>query len=188
MNPTLRSTMPGLRLQRAWLRTDHAQAIDAVAFWLRNGALPSDEAWRRTSELVALARIAKAGDTADDAEADVIGISTATAIRCPLLDLPMYYLRMFVAPRHRRPEVARELLAESVRVLTPRDSTRRQAADAPRGIWLEMQNPKIDRAIRDLVWRVREFDFVYIGCSADGLVSRACYFPEARLPHPDEAR
>lgn len=175
--------MSGLSLQRAWLRSDHAQAMDAVAFWLRHGALPSDEAWRRTSELVALARIARD----DDAEAEVSGISTATAIHCPLLDLPMYYLRMFIAPRHRRPEVARELLAESVRVLTPRHRARQHAADTPRGIWLEMQNPKIDRAIRDLVWRVREFDFVYIGCSADGMVSRACYFPDARLPHPDDA-
>ena len=174
--------MSGLSLQRAWQRSDHTQAMDAVALWLRHGALPSDEAWRRTSELVALARIAR------DDEAEAIGISTATALHCPLLDLPMYYLRMFIAPRHRRPEVARELLAESVRVLTPRPGPHRQAADAPRGIWLEMQNPKIDRAIRDLVWRVREFDFVYIGCSADGLVSRACYFPDARLPHPNQTR
>ncbi|WP_293372107.1 hypothetical protein [Nevskia sp.] len=174
--------MEGLKLQRAWQRSDHAQSMDAVAFWLRHGALPSNEAWRRTSELVALARQSNTADS----EAAAIGISTAIVADCPPLGVPMYYLRMFIAPRHRHPEVARELLAESVRILAPRG--RLHASDAPCGVWLEMQNPKIDRAIRDLVWRVREFDFVYIGCSPEGLASRVCYFPRARLPHPDERR
>jgi len=175
--------MPVPSIERAWQRADHAQALDAVAFWLRHGALTADEAWRRTAELVALARAAADGDGG----AELIGVSTGSVRHCPLLDLPMVYLRVFIAPRHRNPAVARSLLAESVRALTPTGRVAR-AADAPRGVWLEMQNPKIDQAIRDLVWRVRGHDFTYIGCSPEGLVSRVCYFTDARLARPGERR
>lgn len=179
--------MTRARFERAWQRAEHAQTLDAVALWLRHGALPADEAWRRTAELVALARLPASADCGGDGGGELIGISTAVVGDCPLLDLPMYYLRVFVAPRHRNPAIARGLLAESVRALTPAGPAA-EALHLPRGVWLEMQNPKIDRAIRDLVWRVREFDFTYIGRSPHGQVSRACYFPGARLPRPAQAR
>lgn len=175
------AAVSGLCLQRAWQRQNQRLALDAVALWLRHGVLSTEIAWQRSSELVAAARLPASGEAGE-----LIGVSTAVVTWCPLLDLPMYFLRVFVAPGHRHPRVARELLAESVRTLSPAQPP--VAGDAPRGVWLEIQNPKIDRAIRDLVWRVRGLDFVYIGCSASGQVSRAHYFRGARLPHPQALR
>lgn len=167
------TSQPAPQLSRVWQLVSPALAAEATAFWLRHGALDETKAQARSAELVAVAH---------DPSGALCAVSTASLRAVPQLGLRCFYARMFIAPRQRSPYLARELLAESVRTLA--SDARVSLPDGPKGLWLEIQNPKIQRSIRDLVWRVREFDFAYVGRSAQGHALRVHYFAGQRLPPP----
>ena len=156
------------RISRVWRAVTPAITETVTRFWTGHGVLTEAQAIERAQELVTLAQ-----DT-DDA---ICAVSTAGVVTPAQLGFACFYFRMFVAPSARSPRLIVDLIAESVRAL----SDARAAPGAPKGVLMEIQNPEVPRYVRDLVWKVREFDFVFIGMSAAGYPLRVCYFPDARL-------
>jgi len=160
-----------IRLRRVWQEVSPELISEATRFWIENGALGEPLARERAAELVVVA---------ENTQGALCGVSTAAVRHVPQLGFPCFYYRQFIAPRHRSLHLAREILAESVRAMA--SDSRITLPDGPKGVWVESQNAKLERIIRDLVWRVREFDFVFFGRSSEGHVMRVCYFPGQRLP------
>lgn len=161
------------QLSVVWKSVSSELAAEIEAFWTANSAMPSAQARGRAAQVVVVAR---------DAAGAICAVSTAVAMMIPKLRLPCFYFRQFIAPKQRSQYLARELLAESTRALGTDPGV--GTPDGPRGVLLEVHNPKLARTIRDVIWRVREFEFVYIGPSKTGHVMRVCYFPGGRYPVP----
>jgi hypothetical protein len=159
----------------AWPSPDAALREEVVAFWRAEGALTDPaQARERALELLLVAR---------DESGRIVAVSTARRSHIELLGLDCYYLRMFVGRAARSLELAGPLLHEAYLALHAH--VRQGLAPGVAGVFLEIENRKFQKVIREAVWTWRGMSFVYLGRNPRGSHLRVCYFPGARLP--DEA-
>jgi hypothetical protein len=163
-----------IRIASVWSQVSGDLAEEIMQFWRQHHAMDEKSVRERAGQLVAVVR---------DAGGSVIAVSTAHVAHSKRLDLHCYYYRQFIAPSARSQYVARELLAESTRILGADPAV--QTPDGPSGVLLEIYNKKIDQAIRDLVWKVREFEFIYVGRSLNEHTLRVAYFSGKKIPPAD---
>jgi GNAT superfamily N-acetyltransferase len=120
------------RLVPVYRRVSASQRSEAVNLWLGQRAiLESCLADRRSYELVALARAPDGG---------LAGTASVSLGRRAPDGRNVYNLRMYVAPSHRLPGLARRLTLASVEVMR-RDSLAHPAA----GVRVIAENPKLAR-------------------------------------------
>ena len=160
------------RFVTVWPGPDAVVREEVVAFWQTEGAISDPaQARERALELVVVARNESGG---------IVAVSTAQRRRIETLGLDCYYLRMFVGRAARSLEVAGPLLYEAYSAL---HAHMRQGLEAGvAGVFLEIENRKFQKVIREAVWTWRGMSFVYIGRNPRGSHLRVCYFPDARLP------
>ncbi|MGE5153450.1 MAG: hypothetical protein ACM3ST_05485 [Bdellovibrio bacteriovorus] len=122
----------GYRLVPVYRDVTAAQRAEAIRFWFEQGAInESCVAERRSHELVYLARASNG---------KLAGVTSVSLGRRNPDGRTVYDLRIFIAPDHRTPCLARELV-ERTRTLLKADSLRHPAS----GVRLSADNPKLMR-------------------------------------------
>lgn len=165
--------MPNFDYRVCWQAVDPALRDDAVAFWRRHGAIADPAAaQRRAGELVAVAR-----DAGPDGE--IAAVCTAVLRRIPDLGQSLYYYRTFVAPRYRGAFVMQRLLRVAVAELERYSRTHPEQRAA--GVYLELENPRFGKQLRQAIWPRTGLEFVYIGNTEKGLERRLRWFRHARI-------
>ena len=155
-----------------WPGPDAEIQAEAVAFWQAEGAISdAAQARERARELLVVAR---------DESGGIVAVSTAQRRRIESLGLDCFYLRMFVGRAARSLELAGPLLHAAYQALYAQ--VREGRAPGVAGVFLEIENRKFQKVIREAVWTWRGMSFVYLGRSPRGSHLRVCYFPGARLP------
>jgi hypothetical protein len=161
---------PGYRIER-FAQQDAVGAQDVIDFWLREGAMPAEEAQRRVDEVLLVALT--------DAD-ELAGVSSTYLQRNAQLRMDLWYYRAFVAAAHRISSIAiwlaligREMLQE--RFVGGED---RRAA----GLLFEVENEGLKRYFNEAIWGPT--DVAFIGENAFGAHVRVRYFPGARAPLP----
>ena len=148
------------------LSTEQADAL--VEFWLKEKALPNEQAARQ--------RVGQVVMYATDQSGEVAAVSTAQPVNPPHIGQPVYFYRSFVAPVWRKSLLVFRLLKKAVRLLE--DDAREH--DWPCiGVLLELENQRFSEKGRMPIWP--GIDFVYVGKSPRGLECRIHWFRSARL-------
>jgi hypothetical protein len=141
-------------------------ADDVLAFWDREGAVPSAEAQRRVHEVLLV--------SAERAEG-VVGVSTAFLQHSPRLRMDLWEFRVFVARAHRRSNLALLLAVQARDLLEHRFVTGADTRGA--GILYEVEHEGLKRHFNTALWP--RTDFTYIGENTHGDHVRVHYFPGA---------
>ena len=159
---------PTFTFHAGWGALSTQQADAVVEFWLKEKALPSEQAARHRVDQVVMYATASDGDIA--------AVCTAQPVNPPQIGQPLYFYRSFVAPAWRKSMVVYRLLKEAVGLLE--DDAREH--DWPCiGVLLELENERFSKKGRMPVWP--GIDFVYVGKSPRGLECRIHWFRSARL-------
>ena len=170
-DPTL---APGYRIGLL-AETDGVGEQDVLDLWTREGVVPAAEATRRLSEVLLVG--------CDDA-GGLAGVSSAYLQRNAQLGLDLWYYRAFVAPAHRRGNLAVQL------ALTGRDHLERRHADGEdtrgAGLVYEVENEGLKRHFNDALWLPT--DVTFIGENERGDHVRVRYHPGAAAPPPPSQR
>jgi hypothetical protein len=153
----------------------HVRA-EAVAFWLRESALSEGRACERAPQLVAVCR---------DAAGNLAAVSTALPTLVPRLGLRCFFFRAFVGRAHRtrglRPSrLIQQLLLHSYEALNRRFQQGRDPDVV--GLYLEIENARIVRHRRELVWSDLGANIIFVGVLPGGRQARVWYFDGAKLP------
>ena len=147
-------------------------AEEVLAFWERQGAMPSEEARRRVDEVLSVVV---------ERDEGLVGLSTAYLQRSEQLRMDLWYFRTFVAAAHRHGHVATQLTFHNRDLLEHRfvsgEDTRAQ------GVAFELENEGVRRYYNIAVWPTA--GFTYIGDNRRGDPIRVHYFPGARAPAPE---
>lgn len=161
---------PGYRLDRV-TPGPGIDAADIVEMWVSEAGLSREEAERRVSELVLVAR---------DTSGTPVGAATAYLARNDQLQADMWYFRAFVREAHRMSAVAVALACTGRDLLTERFVTGVDRRGL--GIVYEVENPGLRQAFPRGLWMPT--DFLLIGENAYGAHVRVHYFPGAVAPPP----
>lgn len=161
--------LTGFRIENVRHPPNPARVSQAVDLWLREGVLPEAEAKRRASELLLVA-------LEEDSEL-AVGVCTTYLQTHPGLRMPLWYFRTFVAEAQREKDIAFHLLHAA------RDFHEQQfvsgADRSGRGLYMEIENPLIQRYRNEAVWPSSRMTFV--GYNKRGDHCRVYYFSGARL-------
>ncbi len=156
-----------------WQAVDPGLRDEVIDFWRRHGAISDPTAaQRRAAELVAIAR-------SSGPDGEIAAVCTAALRLIPDLGQKLYYYRTFVAPAWRGSFVMQRLLRTAVAELE-RYSLAHPAQGAA-GVYLELENPRFGKQLRQAVWPRSGLEFVYIGRTAAGLERRLRWFRHARI-------
>jgi hypothetical protein len=143
-------------------------------FWLREAAIPEEEARRRVEEVHLLAL---------DADDSIAGVSSAYLKRVGQLRMEMWHYRAFVGKDHRMSSLAVNLAVHGREVLEERFVTGRDTR-AP-GIVYEVENEGLKKYFNLALWLPT--DFTFIGENQRGDHVRVHWFPGAEVPGPGAA-
>ena len=149
-------------------------AQDVVELWIREGAMPADEARRRASEILFVAI---------DAEDGAVGAATVYLERSEQLRLDLWHYRTFVARDHREGDLAWLLLFASIEHLRGRHESGKDTRAA--GMFMAVQNRGLKTTRDAAVWPASGFAFV--GQSPKGAHLRVLYFPGTTIAAGSEA-
>lgn len=170
----VRSTSGEYRVE-LFAEQDRVRPQDIVDLWLREGAVPPEEAERRVSEVLLIAT---------GADGRPVGVSTTYLRRSERLQAYLWHMRAFVTAGHRRSRIGFDL------ALAGRDALAdRFVSGADRrgiGILWEVQNDLLKRLFPQAIWPRTEF--VFIGETPSGSHLRVYYFPGAQTPEPAQGR
>jgi hypothetical protein len=150
------------------------RAIDADAvidLWVRDGALPPEEANRRVHEVLLVAT---------DGGREPCAVATTYLQRNTQLGLDLWHFRVFVAPAHRNSHIAWAAAMVARDHLESRYVANQDTRGA--GIVYEVENAFLKQWFDEAVWI--PVDFAFIGENARGDHVRLHYFPGARVPAP----
>jgi len=141
----------------------------AVELWLAERALPRAGAERRRDQLLLVAR-----EVASDR---IAGMVTTYLETQPRLRVPLWTMRAYVAEDFRQRDIGFHMLFATLdyhqqRFLSGEDTS-------GRGLYMEIENPIIQRARNEAVWQRSRF--VFIGVNARGHHCRVRYFDGARI-------
>lgn len=142
---------------------------DVTEMWVREGALPPEEARRRVDEVMTVAT---------DADGRLAGVNTAYLQRSDQLRADMWHLRTFIPTAHRRFD-----LATVVALLSRDELSRRYFSGEDRralGMLFEVQHEGWKRLGHMARWLPT--DFTFIGENPRGDHVRVHYFPGAPAP------
>jgi len=163
------------RFVTVWPSPGEAVREEVVAFWQAEGAITDPaKARERALELLVVAR---------NESGRIVAVTTARRRRIEPLGLDCYYLRMFVGRAARSLELAGPLLHQAYLALYAH--VREGLEPGVAGVYLEIENRKFQKVIREVVWTWRDMSFVYLGRNPRGDHLRVCYFPGARLPEEE---
>lgn len=137
-------------------------------FWRDNTELSTAEIDRRSEQLLIVAV------TGRD---EPIGVSTVYLQTPERLGVPLWVYRTLVAPSYRQQTLARELLIASFDWLERQFTAGRDTQS--RGVYMEIENPVINRHRNEAVWQRSKMAFV--GTTGRGHVCRVRYFEGARI-------
>ncbi len=147
---------------------DAVSAQDVADLWLREGAMPPDEAARRVAEVLLVA--------VEDGR--VVGVTTTFLQDHPQLGMPMWFGRGFVATSERRRATAVRLGVRMREVLSERYTSGRDQRAA--GMVWEVENPVLRQVFPEAVWLPTDFTFIGVNARDDDV--RVHWFPGARVP------
>ncbi len=151
-------------------QVDDSLADEIVAFWTRHHAFVTPvDMDKRARQAVLLAR--------SDRSDEILGISTAVAMKLPRFGQWFYFYRTFVEPDSRQSRVAYLMLQESTVILEQHN----QASDSHNclGVMIELEHDAFGSKLRAAVWP--KIDYAYAGLSQRRLEMRVHYFRGARL-------
>lgn len=152
----------------AYERQTRVKLADIIALWTTSGGLTAEEAYRRASELIAVA----VGP--DD---ELLGVSTAYIDRSDRLQLDLWHVRVLVADNARLVNVARKLLNVGRDILYERYTS--GADTRARGILIEVENAGVNRHMTVARWPTTGYE--YVGEDNRGRHLRVIYFPGSEL-------
>lgn len=164
------SLLENYQLDNVWGAKTPAVQAEIVTFWLRTGALPTqEEAEKRVDQVIFLARTA--------VEPQIVAVSSVYLQVNLQLGYPCYYFRCFVEESHRRASLALQLLLATRQALNARfiSGENTQAI----GMVIEVQNDALRQFRTEAVWP--RSGFVYIGRNGRGDPVRVSYFDGARI-------
>lgn len=164
-----RQPLEGFRMHN--LREDRQPALveKVIELWVAQKVLNETQAEKRAEELLIVAT-----DIETD---DIVGVCT-TYLASPIaLRMPLWHFRTFVAPNYRQNDIAFHLLHLA------RDFHEAQytagADTRGRGLYMEIENPIIQRHRNEAVWPSSKM--VFVGYNSAGHHCRVHYFPGARI-------
>lgn len=166
MNPR---TLEGYRIENVRGAVTPEMEDEVIRLWINEKVLPEAEARQRVKQLLLVVRTESAGDIA--------GVSTTYLDTQPVLRLPLWYMRAFVAAAHRESDIAFHLAHGSrdyheQRFISGEDTS-------GRGIYMEVENPLLKRYRNEAVWPTTGMAFV--GLNQRGDHCRVRYFEGATI-------
>lgn len=141
----------------------------AISLWLEHKVLTEEQARRRAEQLLFVA--------VEDESDRLVGICTTYLATPSSLKLPLWHFRTFVAPEHRQNNIAFHLLHLAIDFHEARFTAGTDTRG--RGLYMEIENPVIQRHRNEAVWPSSQM--VFVGFNARGDHCRARYFPGARI-------
>jgi len=164
-----RQPLEGFRMHN--LREDRQPPLveSVIELWLAHKVLTEIQARKRAEELLFVAVAERGGGVA--------GVCTTYLRTPPALKMPMWHFRTFVAPRYRQNDVAFHLLHEAIDYHEGRYTG--GADTRGRGLYMEIENPVIQRHRNEAVWPSSRMVFVSYNTRGDHC--RVRYFPGARI-------
>ena len=159
-----------------WHRGEVKLRESATQFLVREARLSLSDAMERSRELLMVAYAPPS---------NIAATCTAFPVLVESLGVKCFYYRTFVGHRHRAhglrsARLAYQLLLRSYRLLNERFVA--GCDQDVVGIYLEIENPKIQRILDDAVWQSEGVRFTYIGkTSVRGKHCRIGYFDGARI-------
>ena len=151
---------------------------EVVDFWLEERVLAQGKAEERAAQLLVVCR---------HIDGVVAAVSTAMPTFVERLGLRCFYFRAFVGPAHRvrglrSSKVIHQLVRKSYDALNARFQ---QGIDVDCvGLYLEIENPNLQRHRNELIWTDDGASVVFVGISPGGHHARIWYFDKAKLPRP----
>lgn len=163
-------------IESVWPQATPEIQAQVVQFWQDQGAIPNAaQARERASELLLVVH------TPDK---QIAAVSTARSVLVRQLGLPCYYYRMFVARDHRShglatTDIVRQVLFRSYQTLNARfvAGTDRDCV----GLYMEIENPSVQRNRNETIWQDFGANAVYIGKTPAGHHARVWYFEGSRI-------
>lgn len=146
---------------------------EIITFWVEAGALSPDEAEKRVSQALILAR--------EGAGGPIIGICTAYERYVEQLGFKLYAYRNFNRADHRSEGIAHQLFHAAFGLLEGLYKAR--GNKGPCGLLIEIENDWL-KARDKLVWTDVK-NMTFIGYGANGAHLRLAYFADARIPPPE---
>ncbi|HKL52742.1 MAG TPA: hypothetical protein VJ902_02200 [Wenzhouxiangellaceae bacterium] len=153
------------------VREDRRQPLieQAIELWLAQNVLTAEQAGKRAEELLFVA--------VDEHNGGIAGVCTTYLRTPPKLKMPLWHFRTFVAPEYRQNNVAFHLLHLAIDF---HESSFASGSDTSgRGLYMEIENPVIQRHRNEAVWP--SSGMVFVGFNARGDHCRVRYFPGARI-------
>lgn len=141
----------------------------AFELWLAERALPRAEAERRLDQLLLVASERDSGRVA--------GMVTTYLETKPRLRVPLWTLRAYVAADFRQRDIGFHMLFAALDYHQDRFTSGQDRSG--RGLYMEIENPVIQRARNEAVWQRSRF--VFIGVNPRGDHCRVRYFDGARI-------
>lgn len=137
--------------------------------WVTQKVLTETQARQRAEELLFVA--------IDDKNDEIAGVCTTYLRTPPTLKMPLWHFRTFVAPDYRQKDVAFHLLHLAIEYHESRFIS--DVDSSGRGLYMEIENPIIQRYRNEAVWP--SSGMVFVGCNARGDHCRVRYFPGAKI-------
>lgn len=161
--------LEGFRIDNVRESGDNRLIDKAIELWLSERALSEVEARRRAGQLLLVATCENTGRVA--------GVTTTYLKDHPVLRLPLWNMRAFVAHEFRQHDVGYHML------FATREYHEKQFVSGNdtrgRGLYMEIENPVIKKYRNQAVWpRSR---LVFIGLNRRGDHCRVSYFEGARI-------
>jgi len=164
------SLLEGYQLDNVWGTKPPTLRAEIMAFWLRTGALSTqEEAEKRVDQVIFLARTT--------VEQQIVAVSSVYLQVNLQLGYPCYYFRCFVEESHRRAALAFHLLLAAREALNARFTSGENTQAI--GMVIEVQNEALRQFRTEAVWP--RSGFVYIGRNGRGDPVRVSYFDGARI-------
>jgi hypothetical protein len=165
--------------EAVWPSPSDAIRTEVVEFWLRESALPEGKAVERAAQLLVVCR---------DAGGAVAAVSTVVPSRAPTLGLRCFYFRALVGRTHRArglrgSKLIYRLIRASYDALNER--FQRGIDRDIVGLYLEVENPSVQRHRNELVWTDLGANIVFVGALPGGRHARVWYFDNAKIPLND---
>lgn len=176
-----RQPLEGFRMHN--VREDRQESIieQAIKLWLAQKVLTEEQARQRAEELLFIAQLEHDGAADDEGEEEndkgsrIAGICTTYLRTPPTLKMPLWHFRTFVAPEYRQNDIAFHLLHLAIEYHESRFTS--GADTSGRGLYMEIENPIIQRHRNEAVWPSSGMTFV--GYNVRGDHCRVRYFPGA---------